>query len=100
MKINSLVIMLVELIGNLIFIFIPQPLPVPPHVKDISSNVSLNSLVSSHPRHDIYLFRDVKNFNFSNQGIKHVFVHDSKNLVAQDRNGDNLWNYTSICRHC
>ena len=41
--------------------------------------------------------QDVKltNFNFSNQGIKHVFVHDSKNLVAQDRNGDNLWNYTS-----
>ena len=35
------------------------------------------------------------NFNFSNQGIQHVFVQDSKNLVSHDRNGDHLWNYNS-----
>ena len=38
---------------------------------------------------------EVKNFNFSNQGIKHVFIRDSKNLVSQDRNGDVLWEYHS-----
>ncbi len=38
---------------------------------------------------------DVKNFNFSNQGIKHVFIRDSNNLVSQDRNGDVLWEYHS-----
>ena len=38
---------------------------------------------------------DVKNFNFSNQGIMHIFIQDSKNLVSQDRNGDLLWKYHS-----
>ena len=37
----------------------------------------------------------VKNFNFSNQGTKHVFIRDSKTLVSQDRNGDVLWEYHS-----
>ena len=37
----------------------------------------------------------VKNFNFSNQGIMHIFIQDSKNLVSQDRNGDLLWEYHS-----
>jgi len=38
---------------------------------------------------------EVKNFSFSNQGIKHIFIRDSKNLVSQDRNGDVLWEYHS-----
>ena len=38
---------------------------------------------------------DVKNFHFSNQGTKHIFIRDSKNLVSQDRNGDILWEYHS-----
>ena len=38
---------------------------------------------------------NITKFSFSNQGIKHVFVKDSKTLVCQDRNGDKLWDYTS-----
>ncbi len=37
----------------------------------------------------------VKNLTFSNGGIKHVFVKDSKTLVCQDRNGDDVWDYSS-----
>jgi len=37
----------------------------------------------------------VKNLTFSNSGIKHVFVKDSKTLVCQDRNGDDVWDYSS-----
>ena len=38
---------------------------------------------------------NITKFSFSNKGIKHVFVKDSKTLVCQDRNGDKLWDYTS-----
>ena len=38
---------------------------------------------------------NVTKFSFSNQGIRHVFVRDSKTLICQDRNGDQLWEYTS-----
>jgi len=38
---------------------------------------------------------NVTKFSFSNQGIRHVFVKDSKTLICQDRNGDQLWEYTS-----
>ncbi len=37
----------------------------------------------------------ITNMNFSNGGIKHIFVLDSNNLHCQDRNGDKLWDYTS-----
>lgn len=37
----------------------------------------------------------VDNLTFSNGGIKHVFVKDSKTLVCQDRNGDKIWDYSS-----
>ena len=37
----------------------------------------------------------VKNLTFSNGGVKHVFVKDSKTLVCQDRNGDDIWDYSS-----
>ena len=37
----------------------------------------------------------ITNMNFSNEGIKHIFVLDSNNLCCQDRNGDKLWDYTS-----
>jgi hypothetical protein len=35
------------------------------------------------------------NVSFSNDGIKHVFLMDSKTLVCQDRNGDEIWTYRS-----
>ena len=38
---------------------------------------------------------NITKFSFFNQGIRHVFVKDSKTLVCQDRNGDQLWEYTS-----
>ena len=38
---------------------------------------------------------NITKFSFSNEGIKHVFVKDSKTLVCQDRNGDQHWEYTS-----
>lgn len=37
----------------------------------------------------------VDNLTFSNGGIKHVFIKDSKTLVCQDRNGDKIWDYSS-----
>ena len=37
----------------------------------------------------------VNNLTFSNGGIKHVFVRNSKTLVCQDRNGDKIWDYSS-----
>ena len=37
----------------------------------------------------------VDNLTFSNDGIKHVFVQNSKTLVCQDRNGDKIWDYSS-----
>ena len=37
----------------------------------------------------------VSNMNFSNEGIKQIFVLDSNNLLCQDRNGDKLWEYKS-----
>ena len=37
----------------------------------------------------------VSDVSFSNNGVKHVFLMDSKNLVCQDRNGDELWVYRS-----
>ena len=33
--------------------------------------------------------------SFSNDGVKHVFLMDSKILVCQDRNGDEIWTYRS-----
>ena len=36
-----------------------------------------------------------KSYEFSNEGIKQIFVLDSNNLFCQDRNGDKLWEYTS-----
>ena len=35
------------------------------------------------------------NVSFSNDGVKHVFLRDSKILVCQDRNGDEIWTYRS-----
>ena len=35
------------------------------------------------------------NVSFSNDGVKHVFLMDSKTLVCQDRNGDEIWTYRS-----
>ena len=37
----------------------------------------------------------VNNLTFSNGGIKHAFVRNSKTLVCQDRNGDKIWDYSS-----
>ena len=37
----------------------------------------------------------VSDISFSNDGVKHVFLMDSKNLVCQDRNGDEIWVYRS-----
>ena len=37
----------------------------------------------------------INSMNFSNEGIKQIFVLDSNNLFCQDRNGDKLWEYTS-----
>ena len=37
----------------------------------------------------------ISSMNFSNEGIKQVFILDSNNLFCQDRNGDRLWEYTS-----
>jgi len=38
---------------------------------------------------------ELTHFSFSNQGMKHVFVKNSKTLICQDRNGDQLWEYSS-----
>jgi len=37
----------------------------------------------------------VSNVSFSNDGVKHVFLMDSKILVCQDRNGNEIWTYRS-----
>ena len=37
----------------------------------------------------------ISSINFSNEGIKQVFILDSNNLFCQDRNGDRLWEYTT-----
>ena len=37
----------------------------------------------------------ISNVSFSNDGVKHVFLMDSKTLVCQDRNGDEIWAYRS-----
>ncbi len=37
----------------------------------------------------------ITNVSFSNDGTKHVFTSDSKSLVCQDRNGDEIWTYRS-----
>ena len=37
----------------------------------------------------------ITNVSFSNDGIKHIFTSDSKSLVCQDRNGEEIWTYRS-----
>ncbi|MCS5650886.1 MAG: hypothetical protein NZ820_16320 [Dehalococcoidia bacterium] len=37
----------------------------------------------------------VSDVSFSNDGVKHIFLMDSKILVCQDRNGDEIWTYRS-----
>ena len=32
---------------------------------------------------------------FSNNGLKHIFIEDSNNIVCQDRNGSQIWTYNS-----
>ena len=37
----------------------------------------------------------VNHFNFSNKGIKHIYVKDFNTLISQDRNGELQWEYLS-----
>jgi len=37
----------------------------------------------------------VNNISFSNNGLKYTFLESSKNIVCQDRNGSQIWEYHS-----
>ena len=39
--------------------------------------------------------KTVKDLTFSREGTQHIFTSDSKTLICQDRNGDELWTYRS-----
>jgi len=37
----------------------------------------------------------LEDLSFSSKGIKQIFLRDFKNVICQDRNGDELWSYNS-----
>ena len=60
--------------------------------------VTDNNLISFSLTGHIIWEKDLQNVNqitYSNDSLKNYFINDDKNLICQDRNGDQQWSYSS-----